>query len=351
MRPAARMTCSIAKASAPSVPGKAANACRPPPPSRGGWDRRRSWGRPSRTANIGAHAAPKSMDCAPDIRSTSRQWCAGRSRASILAHQLKGHCPALLPTVSGSTSVASMLSTMRKGKVRRSASRFRVLALQNRSRAVVAADRVETIGDIGKRRVPLDRLEAAGAFRPDPLQGTRQANARIAPDAVITNRTFAAQRAPADAVRGIANHDDRAIGRKSSPPRRRHRSNPAGRWCGSCWRPSSRPPAFTPGRKPDRRMRRGSCAALRHSSGRARSGCCRAREHRPSCSGTGPSDPGGPADLGHLIGRNRRSVAVQDLQRHDVERVKDPEAHFQRGVVERILARPDFVEIRRMLVR
>jgi short chain dehydrogenase len=52
---------------------------------------------------------------------------------------------------------------------------------------------------------------------------------------------------------------------------------------------------ITPERKPDLRMRRESSADLRHSSGRARSGCCRARAHRPSSTGTVPSDPRWPA--------------------------------------------------------
>ena len=42
------------------------------------------------------------------------------------------------------------------------------MGLQDR-RSVAAADRVETNGDIAKRLVPTDRLEAPRAFRPDPL--------------------------------------------------------------------------------------------------------------------------------------------------------------------------------------
>ena len=130
-------------------------------------------------------------------------------------HQLEGHVPRLVAhgirVDLGRADAVEEAQGEGAGDQRAGS---RVVGLQNRSRAVVAADRVETIGDVGKRRVPLDRLEAASAFRPDPLQGTRQANARIAPDPVITNRTFAAQRAPADAVRGIANHIDRAVGRK-----------------------------------------------------------------------------------------------------------------------------------------
>ena len=50
----------------------------------------------------------------------------------------------------------------------------------------------------------------------------------------------------------------------------------------------------TPERKPDLRMRRESCADLRHSSGHAPSGYCRAPAHRPSSTGTVPSDPRWP---------------------------------------------------------
>ena len=88
-----------------------------------------------------------------------------------------------------------------------------VVGLQDRPSAVTATDRVETIGDITERLVPAGGLEAAHAFGSDPLQGAHQAHARIAPDPVITNGTFAAQRSTADAVLRIADHIDGAVRR------------------------------------------------------------------------------------------------------------------------------------------
>ncbi len=113
----------------------------------------------------------------------------------------------------------------------------RVVGLQNSRCAIAAADRVETICDIADGLIPARRLETTRAFGSNPLQGARQAHARIAPDPVVTNRTFAAQRAPTDAVFRIAHHIDPAVCRQSSPAFHTHRSNPEGRWCGSWWHP------------------------------------------------------------------------------------------------------------------
>ena len=85
------------------------------------------------------------------------------------------------------------------------------MGLQNGRSTIAAADGVETIGDITDDLVPARRLETARAFGPNPLQGARQAHARIAPDPIVTNRTFAAQRSPTDAVFRIAHHIDRAV--------------------------------------------------------------------------------------------------------------------------------------------
>ena len=90
----------------------------------------------------------------------------------------------------------------------------RVVGLQDSACAIAAANRVETICDIADGLIPARRLETTRAFGSNPLQGARQAHARIAPDPVVTNRTFAAQRAPADAVFRIAHHIDPAVSRQ-----------------------------------------------------------------------------------------------------------------------------------------
>ena len=123
--------------------------------------------------------------------------------------------PALLQTVSGSTSVAPMRLKKRSGKVPAISEQVPgVMSLQNGGAAIAGADRLEPAGDIGEGLIPADGLEAARALGADALQGARQAHMRIPPHAVVTDGTFAAERAAADVVIGIADDVDGAVRRR-----------------------------------------------------------------------------------------------------------------------------------------
>src|SRR5262245_63339138 len=83
--------------------------------------------------------------------------------------------------------------------------------MQNRRATVTSKDGVEALGDGTKHLVPTGRLEAARALGSYPPQWTRQAYVRIAPDSVVADRAFGAQRAPADVVVWIAHDIDGAV--------------------------------------------------------------------------------------------------------------------------------------------
>ena len=81
-----------------------------------------------------------------------------------------------------------------------------VVAVDDRRRAAIAHDVLQARRDGAERLVPGNRLELRFALGADAAQRREQALSRIAPDAVVGDGAFAAQRAAAYRMFGIAQH-------------------------------------------------------------------------------------------------------------------------------------------------
>src|SRR5262249_55503434 len=79
-----------------------------------------------------------------------------------------------------------------------------VVGMPDAAPAALAGDSGEMCGDIGQGLVPAGGREAALALGPDAAQRLQQTLRRITPGAVIGERAFAAERAAADRMVGVA---------------------------------------------------------------------------------------------------------------------------------------------------
>ena len=215
MRPSRTSTCSMAKASAASLPG---NSCRCR----------------SASAAVGWRTGSMTIFLAFVSFSQCLCWCGAEAKG--LAPQTRMQF-GILGRARIEADIAGAVHVLQRGVAGGVADRIRIdlagaepveealreTAGQQRAGAgivrvpdglgAMSRDNIlEPRRDLAGRLVPADGLEAAFALRPDALQRPRDPRLRIEPGAVIGDRAFAAQRAARHRMLGIAQHLHQAVG-------------------------------------------------------------------------------------------------------------------------------------------
>ncbi len=158
-------------------------------------------------------------DDAPRLLGRSRIKAVERGTVHVSQGDVAGH---VADRVRSHLRGAQAMKEAHRRDAREQRDGSRVMGIEDRPRSVRIHDRPKAAGDVGDRRIPAHGLEGiiipircgpfAATLRAHALQGLRQALSRVTPLAVIGRRAFAAQRAAADRMMGVAAHGgDQAI--------------------------------------------------------------------------------------------------------------------------------------------